>query len=146
WTKQEEELLILFLCDNKDKQADGGNFRAIVWNDAVKHLAPHHKKGGVKTVKACQSRYAWVRDCLSYLISGLTGLSGFSWDAEHGMNIGVNEKCAWDVYTEKHLGAKSYAHKGFVLYDLMVPLMPSLERVAMPFIHHNNPGVLVRCQ
>ena len=65
WSKKEEELLILFLCDNKDKQANGGNFRAIVWNDAVKHLVPHRKKGGVKTVKACQSKYARWRCAVS---------------------------------------------------------------------------------
>ncbi|KAF8221975.1 hypothetical protein L208DRAFT_1207614, partial [Tricholoma matsutake] len=134
WTKQEEELLILFLCDNKDKQADGGNFqvRAVIWNDAVKHLVPHRKKGGVKTVKACQSKYAQLRSAYN-MVATLKGLSGFSWDAECGMNIGVNEKCAWDVYTEKHLGAKSYAHKGFVLYDLMAPLMPSLRNGSYAF-------------
>jgi hypothetical protein len=32
------------------------------------------------------------------MVTTLKGLSGFSWDAEREMNIGIDDKCAWDAY------------------------------------------------
>lgn len=36
------------------------------------------------------------------MVTTLKGLSGFHWDDEQGMNIGVAETNAWSVYTTVH--------------------------------------------
>jgi hypothetical protein len=83
WSAEEDKCLIVFLCNNKDKQVDGGNFRGVVWTDAARHMALYHKRGGVKTVKVCQSKYAQVY--ISFMIfKTLTDHSSVMGFIQHG--------------------------------------------------------------
>ena len=72
------------------------------------------------------------------------GLSGFNWDDEKGMNIGIGEADAWKAYitvccimilsdcttdlVAETDGVKMYTNKGFLLYHMMTLLMPSLGK------------------
>ncbi|KAF8228064.1 hypothetical protein L208DRAFT_1187260, partial [Tricholoma matsutake] len=123
WTPADEERMITFLCSKKDAAADGANFKATVWNALVIEMVLHHSTGA----KACKSKYAQL--CTAYnTVSTLKGLSGFAWDDEKGMNIGIGEADAWKAYITKHDGTKTYLNKGFPLYHLMSGLMPSLGK------------------
>ncbi|KAF8227349.1 hypothetical protein L208DRAFT_1039917, partial [Tricholoma matsutake] len=127
WSMDDEECMITFLCSKKEASADGANFRLTIWNALAVEMALHHGTGAPKTVKACKSKYAWLRSAYT-LVSTLKGLSGFGeqWNDEKGMDIGINEKDAWNAYCTKHEKAKTYTHKGFPLYQLMLGLMPTL--------------------
>ncbi|KAF8223584.1 hypothetical protein L208DRAFT_1411625 [Tricholoma matsutake] len=113
WTPAEEECLISFLVSKKSEAGDGGSFKPVTWTAAVQEMAkipPLHTQYNIVTT-----------------LKGLSGI-GCKYTTELGMNIGVAEQSVWKEYITKHPASAVFAHKGFVLYDLMSPLMPSLVK------------------
>ncbi|KAF8232030.1 hypothetical protein L208DRAFT_1188222, partial [Tricholoma matsutake] len=127
WSANEEERLIRFLVSEIASICNGGNFKQVTWNAAVVELAKIPTKGPNKTLKACSSKYSRLRAQYKQvsILKGLSGL-GEQYTPELGLNIGVGKQQVWDEYVKKHPAAKPYAHKGFPLYNIMAPLMPSL--------------------
>jgi hypothetical protein len=66
WTLSDEKLLVSFLHEHCAASGDGGNFKMTTFQSAAAVLEAEHTTGGLKTVKACQNKWALV--CLFYLI------------------------------------------------------------------------------
>ncbi|KAF8231195.1 hypothetical protein L208DRAFT_1399325 [Tricholoma matsutake] len=130
WMPAEEERLISFLVSKKSEAGDGGSFKLVTWTAAVQEMVKIPPvKGLAKNSTACSSKYGHLRTQYN-IVTTLKGLSGIGckYTMELGMNIGVAEQSVWKEYITKHPASAVFAHKGFALYDLMSPLMPSLVK------------------
>ena len=68
WTLSDEKLLVTFLHEHQAASGDGGNFKTATFQAAAVVLEAECTSGGLKTVKACQNKWASV------------GLLCFIWD------------------------------------------------------------------
>lgn len=60
WTLQDEDKLVDFLFENRASAGDGGNFKESAFQEISAILTPLVSKGGPKTVRSCQNKWATV--------------------------------------------------------------------------------------
>lgn len=70
WTAVDEDQLVDLLFERKASAGDGGNFKEPTFREVSAILTPRVVKGGPKTVKACQNKWAAVSfPCIFCLLS-----------------------------------------------------------------------------
>ena len=116
WTEADEIALIDYITKHKAEASDGMKFKSSFWSGAAKEMALHSTLGDVKTPQGCSSKWDWVCTKLHYsegfyshkfiqlkkshnVIATLkANTSGFNWSEMKGLNITINEACAWNEY------------------------------------------------
>ncbi|KAG1790871.1 uncharacterized protein HD556DRAFT_1445652 [Suillus plorans] len=107
WTKQEEELFLQFLHEQKSI-TDDGNFKTKTFNEVSNHLKEKFpmQRSAEKTHSVCHSKWA-------------NRASGFTWSDEHGAGITLETESAWAAFVKGCAAAKSFKNKGFPFFDLI---------------------------
>ncbi|KJA25659.1 hypothetical protein HYPSUDRAFT_134332 [Hypholoma sublateritium FD-334 SS-4] len=124
WTLAEEATLLDFLVENKAEAGDGGNFKQVMFQQAIESIKPLFKCRASKTMKSCQNKWAMFRK-IYRVICAIKTVSGWVWDDETGASINPNMASSWDDYVNKHPEAKPFHNKGWVHLAQVLHLMPS---------------------
>ncbi|KAG6905951.1 hypothetical protein DXG01_016695 [Tephrocybe rancida] len=125
WTEQDEDKLVEYLYNNRSRSGDGGSFRKPVFQEVSNILTPLRKKGGPKTVKACQNKWATLKRAYNVVLA-LKGVSGWTWDDKYGANITPELESSWAAYVKVHKDAEPFKRKGWRHFHRVSEIIPSV--------------------
>ncbi|KDR71951.1 hypothetical protein GALMADRAFT_213445 [Galerina marginata CBS 339.88] len=129
WTTPDETALLNFLNTQAAAAADGGTFKMVTFNAAPIVVDAIRTKGGRKTAKACQNKWAAIHLKKSFrAIQAIKGRSGWTWSDETGASITPDMEDAWRDFLLIHKDAKPFKNKGWVHLEKMTMLMPTTVR------------------
>ncbi|KAF8806056.1 hypothetical protein BYT27DRAFT_7224436 [Phlegmacium glaucopus] len=103
---------------------DGASFKMVTFNAAAIVVDVIRTKGGPKTPKACQNKWAVLQKTFQ-AIQAIKGRSGWTWSDETGASITPNMEDAWCNFLLVYKDAKPFKNKGWVHLEKMMSLMPA---------------------
>ncbi|KAH6906646.1 hypothetical protein BKA70DRAFT_1428729 [Coprinopsis sp. MPI-PUGE-AT-0042] len=115
WVVREEDGLLDFLVSNVAQAGDGGNFKKVVFEQALVEIAPLHEHGPPKTVKMPgRSTVSFKR----------FNVSGWTWSDTDGCGITPESADTWDEYVRHHPEAKPFRNRGWrhvQRFEMLIP-------------------------
>jgi hypothetical protein len=144
WTTEDETTLLEFLFQHRASAGDGSSFKMTTFHGAVPVLEATRTKGGPKTAKSCQNKWAMVCRLLFYLLSqflttfqlrriwrtiqDIKSQSGWTWSNTHGANISPDMENHWATFLKSHPLAKPFKNHGWIHLDQITLIMPATLR------------------
>ncbi|KAF8231006.1 hypothetical protein L208DRAFT_1127618, partial [Tricholoma matsutake] len=117
WSEADKIALIEYITEHKAEASDGMKFKALFWSGAAKEMVSHSVLGGMKTSQGCSSKWDWLKKSYNVVAMLKANTSRFSWSETKGLNITINEACAWNEYIAKNKDATPYKSKGFLHFN-----------------------------
>ncbi|KAF9554697.1 hypothetical protein CPC08DRAFT_696454 [Agrocybe pediades] len=135
WSDSDVKALIDFLVSELPSAGDGITFKAAVWTEAAIAVNKVVKtKGANKTASSCKNKFNKLREIYN-IVAKIKSQSGFTWDDKKGANIDETSAAVWEAYEKvrKNKGSAPFRNKGWVWFNEVQPLMPTMARGANAF-------------
>ncbi|KAF7358447.1 hypothetical protein MVEN_00895200 [Mycena venus] len=123
WLVADEKRFIEYLIEHVTEAGDNKNFKASTFRGAADHLELTRTRGGPKTAKSCEQKYCTLQK-LWGLVNIIMGVSGWSWSDKDGIKVTLAMESSWDDWVRVNADVKRFHNKGWLFYDLMLPLKP----------------------
>ncbi|KAJ6493692.1 hypothetical protein C8R47DRAFT_1269881 [Mycena vitilis] len=121
WLEPDEKVLLEYLGEHVSEGNENKAFKPVTFRRAAAEVNKIRTKGGPKTYKSCQQKYASLRK-LQKLVEIILGVSGWKWDFKKGCDIDEATQGSWDAWVANNKEGKRFRNKGWPHYDLLLPL------------------------
>ncbi|KAF8958637.1 hypothetical protein BDZ97DRAFT_1616590, partial [Flammula alnicola] len=127
WTTADETTLIEFLFQHRASAGDGSSFKMTTFHGVVSVLEATRTKGGPKTAKSCQNKWAMLRH-IWRAIQDIRTQSGWTWSDVRGADISPDMEDQWATFLKSHPLAKPFENHGWPHLERVTMIMPATLR------------------